>query len=458
MRLVGVFALACSAALGQDDTSLTERVRGYLTALIRIDSTNPPGNETRVANYLKQIADAEGIPCQLLGSDPDRLNFVARLSGSGEARPLLLMAHSDVVPADAAQWSAHPLSAEIVDGRMYGRGALDDKSLLAAEMGVLVELKRRGVRLRRDVIVLAEADEESGSTGIQWLIKNAYGSIEAEFAINEGGFAMNSTGGQRIFHVQTAEKIPSRVVLTARGTAGHGSLPRPDNPIVRLARAITRIVDADQPVKLNSTTRRYLQEIALLAEYRWLAPLVPRLDSSTSAGAVANQIRRRDPEINALLRTTVSPTMLSGGVKINVIPNVAEARVDVRRLPGESRAEVLARLRQAVRDTSVEIVPAGGQEMPATEPSSLTTELYRRMEQVILEAHPSAAVIPYMTRGATDGAFLRQKGMAVYGAPIFLREEAESRSHGNNERISLRNLSEGTLLLWQIMKAVVEQR
>lgn len=458
MRVLGVLALFCFPLLGQDDRLLAERSLEYLKALIRIDSTNPPGNETRVAAWLKQVADAEGIPCQLLGGDPERLNFVARLPGSGEERPLLMMAHSDVVPADPAQWEAGPFSAEVIDGRLYGRGALDDKSLLAAEMAVLVELKRRGVRLRRDVIVLAEADEESGSTGIRWLIENAYAAIEAEFAINEGGFAMETAGGQRVFHVQTAEKIPSRVILTARGTAGHGSLPRPDNPVVRLARAITRIVDADQPVKLNTTTRRYLQEIARLPEYRWLAPLVPRLDSPASAGAVANQIRRREPEIDAVLRTTISPTMLSGGVKINVIPNVAEARVDVRRLPGESREEVLARLRHAVRDTSVEIQPAGGQEMPATEPSSLTTELYRAMEQTIRETYPRAAVIPYMTRGATDGAFLRQKGMAVYGAPVFLREDTDSRSHGNNERISLRNLAEGTALLWRIAKGVAEQR
>ena len=452
MRRLGlVFAVLPAVAWCAGDAALAARAREYLAGLVRIDSTNPPGNETRVAQYLKGIADAEGIPCQLLGGDPARLNFVARLAGTGEARPLLLMAHSDVVPADPAQWSVDPFSAEIRDGFLYGRGAEDDKGLLAAEMAVLVELKRRGVRLRRDVIVLAEADEEAGSTGMQWLIENAWSSIDAEFALNEGGFVMESASGQRVFHIQTAEKIPSRVVVTARGTAGHGSLPRPDNPVVRLARAITRLADADQPVRLNTTTRRFLKQISQLPEYHWLIPLLPRLENPDSAVAAANQIRRRDAEIDALLRTTVSPTMLQAGAKINVIPNIAQAQVDVRRLPDETRAEVMARLRRAVNDPAIEITPAPGQEMPPTEPSGAGTALYRAMETVFGRAYPHSLVVPCMIRGATDGSFLRRKGMDVYGAPVFVREPGSSRAHGNDERLSLDNLAAGAGLLWDVV-------
>lgn len=440
-------------AVSADKTELTERARKYLMELIRLDTTNPPGNETRVAEYLKQIADAEGIPCELLGDDPARLNFIARVKGSGAQRPLLLMAHSDVVPADRTQWTLHPFAGEVREGYIYGRGAQDDKSLLAAELAVLVELKRKQVNLDRDVILLSEADEEAGSIGIQWLIRNAWDKMNAEFAVNEGGSAMNTPSGHRLYQIQTTEKIPSRVVLTARGTAGHGSLPRPDNAVLRLARAVTRLADADQPVRLNTTTSRYFREISKLADYGWLSPIVLKLNNAETATSAANEIRGRDPELAALLRTTVSPTMLNAGVKINVIPNSAEAQIDVRRLPNETRAEVMARFRRTVNDNAVEIAPAPGQEMPATEPSSLTTLLYRKMEEIFLRASPKAMVVPFMARGATDGAYLRQKGMAVYGAPIFLREGQESRAHGNDERISVESLDAGTKLLWDIVLA-----
>lgn len=435
------------------EEALTGRARSFLQDLIRIDSSNPPGNETKVARYLKGVADAEGIPCRLLGDDTARLNFVARLAGTGAGRPLFLMAHSDVVPADAAQWTVPPFSGEIRDGYIYGRGAEDDKGLLAAEMAVLVELKRRGVRLRRDVILLAEADEETRSSGMRWLVENAWPAIQAEFALNEGGFIMESDSGQKVYHIQTAEKIPMRVVLTARGTSGHGSLPRPDNPVLRLARAVMRMAAADQPVRLNETTRRYLRAISGLPEYRWLAPLLPRLEKPATSLATANEIRRKDAEIDALLRTSVAPTMLSAGSKINVIPATAEARVDVRRLPDETRAEVLARLRQAVNDPAIEIVPASAQEMPATPPSSLSTDLYRSMESTFLKDSPDALVVPYMTRGATDGSILRQHGMEVYGVPVFLRERGYSGSHGADERISVENLAAGARLLLKIVLA-----
>ncbi|MCU1276422.1 MAG: peptidase [Bryobacterales bacterium] len=453
---LGMIALLSMPAAAQVEKTLGDRAQQYLIDLIRLDSTNPPGNETKVANYLKKIADAEGISNELLGGDQARLNFVARINGSGQERPLLLMAHSDVVPADRSQWTVDPFAATIREGYIYGRGAQDDKSLLAAELAVLVELKRRGVPLRRPVILLSEADEEADSSGIQWLIRNAYQKIDAAFAINEGGFAFDAPSGQRVFQIQTAEKIPSRVVLTARGTAGHGSLPRPDNPVVHLARAITRIADADQPIRLNTTSRRYFREVSKLPDYRWVSPYLSKLENDGSAIPAANEIRDRDPELDAQLRTTMSPTMLTAGMKINVIPNVAEAQVDVRRLPNETREEIVARIRRIIHDPAVEVSPAPGQTMPATEPSSLTTPLYLAMEKTFQRASPHVVVIPYMSRGATDGSFLREKGMAVYGAPLFLRENNESRAHGNDERIAVRNLTVGTALLWQIVESVTQ--
>ena len=452
-RTSALVILFSISAFAQTDKALADRARQYLTDLIRLNSTNPPGNETRVANYLKKVADAEGISSELLGAAPARLNFIARLNG-GSGRPLLLMAHSDVVPADRTQWSVDAFTALLRDGYIYGRGAQDDKCLLAAELAVLVELKHRGTAMRRPVILLSEADEEADSSGIQWLIRNAWPKIDAEFAINEGGFAFDAPSGQRVFQIQTSEKIPSRVVLTAHGTAGHGSLPRPDNPVVHLARAIARIADSDQPVRLNTTTRRYFREVAKLPDYHWIAPYLPKLENESAAIPAANEIRGRDPELDAQLRTTLSPTMLTAGMKINVIPNAAEAQVDVRRLPNETPEEIVTRIRRIVGDPAVDVSPAPGQTMPATEPSSLTTALYLAMEKVFQQASPKAVVIPYMSRGATDGSYLREKGMAVYGAPVFVRENNESRAHGNDERIGVKNLEAGTILLWQIVQGL----
>jgi len=458
MRGLGVAALALAAAMaaaGQETSPLAGRARQYLTDLVRLDTTNPPGNETRVAEYLQRVARENGIETQLLGPDPSRLNFVARLGGAGVDRPLLLMAHSDVVPADRSQWTVEPFSGEIRGADLYGRGSQDDKNLLAAELAVLIELKARGIKLRRDVILLSEADEESGSSGIQWLLANAAASIDAEAALNEGGFAQDLRSGVRLFAIQTAEKIPTRVTLTAHGGAGHGSLPRSDNAIMRLSRALLRL-EADQPVRLTTTTRRYLAQLAPLPDYRWLAPLVSRLENPLTAQSAASQIRAREPEIDAQLRTTISPTMLQAGYKINVIPSTAEAHLDVRRLPNETRHEVLARFRRLINDDAIEVALAQDAEMPVTEPSSLDTEVYRAMERVLAGSAPQAVVVPYMSRGATDGSFLRQRGMAVYGLPVFLREQGENRAHGNDERISLATLDNGVELLWRVVLAISE--
>jgi acetylornithine deacetylase/succinyl-diaminopimelate desuccinylase-like protein len=453
--LFALFAMTAGVvgwAAGDDNRSLGMRTRQYLTDLIRLDTSNPPGNESRVASYLKQVADSSGIATELLGDDPKRLNLVARIKGNGKNKPLLLMAHSDVVPAERKQWTVDPFKGEVRDEFLYGRGALDTKSLLAAELAVMVEIKRRNIKLSRDLILLSEADEEAGSTGIQWLIQHAWPKIDAEFAFNEGGSVWESKNGTRVFLIQTAEKIPTRVVLTAKGPAGHGSLPRSDNAVLRLVRALVKLADADQPVRLIPTTRRYLRDLSAFPEYDWLMQLLPRLENAATIQAAAGQIRARDPELDAALRTTVTPTMLNAGIKINSIPSTAEAQLDVRRLPNETSDEVLARFRQIVADPAVEIALAPGSQLPATESSSRSSAAYRSLERAIGLVYPrQGAVVAFMSRGATDGSFLRSRGMAVYGVPVFLREPGQSREHGNDERISLQNIESGAELLWQMV-------
>ena len=450
LSAVVVAALALSQP---SPRSVEDEAERHLINLIRIDTTNPPGHETGVAAYLKREADAHGIPAELLGPDPDRLSFVARLKGAGPRKPLLLVAHSDVVPAEASQWSVDPFAATIKGGAIYGRGAEDIKSLLAAELSVLIELQRRWIPLNRDVILLVEADEEAGSTAMSWLVQNAFPKIDAEFALNEMGYWVDRAPAAPAFYVQTSEKVPTRIRLTARGTAGHGSLPRDDNPVAHLVRAVSRLAEAEQPVAFNETTRVFFQTVQHFPEYHWLPTVLSSLQSPDSVAVAAREMRRQDPELSAMLQTTVTPTMLQAGVKVNVIPNVAVGYLDVRRLPTETKDEVYERFRRIIDDPSVTIESAGGQEMPATPPSSVSSDLYVAMQTVFSKVKPGAVTVPLLMRGASDGAFLRAKGIPVYGVPLF-RKEGDFRWHGNDERISIANLHEGTALLMQIVLAV----
>jgi len=282
-------------------------------------------------------------------------------------------------------------------------------------------------------------------------MQHAFPKIDAEFALNEGGSILETKDGPKIFQVQTAEKIPTRIILTAKGTAAHGSIPRGDNPVLHLAKALSRLADFEEPARLNPTTRRYFREISKVPEYSWLEPLRRGLDNPATLQATANQIRARDPELDAMLRTTVVPTMLHAGTKNNVIPNVAEAQVDVRRMPTETRDEVLARFRQVVNDPAVDVALAPSQQMPATDPSSTMTPLYAAMQRAITRVYPRDVIAPFMSPGATDGSFLRAKGIPVYGVPIFVKEGTESRVHGNDERISPKTVEDGVELLWQMV-------
>ncbi|HEU0124451.1 MAG TPA: M20/M25/M40 family metallo-hydrolase [Bryobacteraceae bacterium] len=456
MRL---FLLAAAGALLLSAETLEERTQRYFIDLLRINTSNGPGNETQAAQYIQRELEKEGIPSELLGGDPNRLNVIARLKAANPThRPLLLMAHSDVVPIEPKLWTVPAFDAVQKDGFIYGRGAVDTKSLVAAEMAAIVELKRRNSPLNRDIIFLSEADEEAGSTGIQWLIRNAWAKIDAEFCLNEAGARSLTEDGAEIFQIQTSEKVPTRVILVARGSAGHGSLPRKDNAVAHLSDAISKLTKAYMPVQLNTTTRRYFHELSKLEEYKWLQPMLPGLENKATLTTAANAIGDRDAELDAQFRTTVSPTILRAGMKVNVIPNQAEAQLDVRRLPGETKEEVYARFRQIINDPAIDVLPEPGQDMPATEPSSLTTDLYKAIETAIHAQNAKAAIIPYMSRGATDGAFLRAKGMAVYGVPVFMRDDKPGRAHGNDERIRVTTLREGAALFLKIVETIVLSR
>ena len=409
-----------------------------LQALVRIDTSSPPGNETLAAEYLKTLLDEADISSKILALDPTRGNLVARLGGDGSKRPILLMAHTDVVGVERDAWTVDPFGGVIRDGYLYGRGTSDDKGQLAAMVQVMLMLHRSQVPLARDVILLAESGEE-GTTevGIDFMVAHHWDEIDAEFALNEGGRLRAPGGTVETVSIATTEKVPWRgIKLVARGTAGHGSAPRLDNPIVHLAAAVAKVGAYQSPMRLNETTRAYLERLATISPpdvaYRYRNLENPRLSEM-----IQTQLRESDIGTNSMLRTSISPNIITGGFRRNVIPAEAEAELDIRALPDEDLDQFLATLRELIDDPAVEVTTPTSMR-PAAPPSSLDSELFHALERVQQEMFPDAVTLPTMLVAATDSAQLRAKGVQAYGVGI-IRDDL-SGVHGTDERISIDGL------------------
>ena len=448
-----IFALAAAA---QTPGTMKDRARQYLVDLIRLDSTNPRGNETRVANYLKKVADAEGIPCELLGPDPARLNFVARLNGSGGGRALLLMAHSDVVPADRSQWSVPPFAALVRDGFIYGRGAQDDKSLLAAELAVIVELKRRGTALRRPVILLSEADEEADSSGIQWLIHNAYAKIDAEFAINEGGGGNMRKGKYLTNEVQASEKVFQDFHLEVTNPGGHSSLPVKDNAIYHLAGGLARLAAFEFPVQMNEVTRGYFERSASVQDDPKMAADMRAVARPTPDAAAAARLSAAVPFYNSLMRTTCVATRLQGGHANNALPQMAGANVNCRILPGVSPASVKDKLVEVLADPQIKVSFVG--EANPSKPSPLRSDVMNTVETLTKQLFPGVVVVPVMSTGATDGLYLRNAEIPTYGIDGTFGDLDDVRAHGKDERVGVKQFYEGLEFQYRLIKMLASPR
>src|SRR6476620_3028224 len=307
-------------------------------ALVMFDTTS--GHETLAVDHLKKVLEAEGIPTKTFAMKPNRANLVARLKGNGSKRPLLILAHTDVVGVQREKWPFDPFGAVMKDGYVWGRGSKDDKPVLAANLVTMLMLKRLNVPLDRDVIFLAESAEEADTTGvgINFMVREHFPEIDAEFAMTEGGGATIEGGSVTQINVGTAEKLPARVRLVATGTAGHGSAPRLDNALIHLSAAVARVGRWEPPMRLNETTRRYFEQMAEIS-----APEEARVYKSlltpATADAAEAHLREHSPAEYSMLRTSVVPTMLSAGVGANVIPSSAEATLDIRALPGENIEE-----------------------------------------------------------------------------------------------------------------------
>ena len=409
----------------QENAEILDRYR----ALIQIDTSSPPGNETKAVEYLQKALMEEHIPVQTFALNPNRANLVARLKGNGSKRPLLILAHTDVVPVQREKWPVNPFGAIMKDGYVWGRGSTDDKPHLTAMLMTMLLLKRTGVPLDRDVIFLAEAGEEADPTGvgINFMVGQHFKDIDAEFAVTEGGSATLENGRVVALNIGTAEKLPARVRLVATGTSGHGSVPRLDNAVVHLAGAVEKVGTWQTPMRLNDTTRTYFEKLAQMSPPEAAARYNALLNPAT-APAADHYLAANEPRRYSMLHTSVVPTMLKAGTGVNVIPSEAQATLDIRALPGEDIPAFYEQMKRLIADPAVRIEP-----LPMTRPpspaSELDTEMYRALERVSKRMYPQATVLPTMSTGASDMAQLRAKGIPSYGiGPA--ATEADSTNHG----------------------------
>lgn len=452
-----LLTLSCAAQerYPVDWNKLSPEMLERFTELLRIDSSNPPGNETKVAKVVQTMLQREGIPSQLFALDASHANLVARIKGNGTQRPILIMGHTDVVGVQRERWSVDPFAAIPKDGIVTARGASDDKPHVLAGMMVLVLLQRLHVKLNRDVIFLAEAGEEGTSSfGIDFMVKQHWPEIDAEFALAEGGSAIEENGKVHHVLVATTEKVPRGMRLVAHGTAGHGSRPTLDNAVAHLAQAVARAGTWQTPVRLNDTTRAYFTGLAAISPpqdaERYRAILDPARMAETD-----RYFREHDPGHYSILRTSVVPTIVKGGFRANVIPSEAEGTLDIRVLPDEDLVRFTAELRRVIDDASIELIPTQQAGRPAAPPSRLDTAMYRALENVGRRMF-DAPTLPSMLTGATDNAQLRAKGVQAYGVgPMVPAEEgALGTAHSDNEHISIRAVEKLVEYIWNAVLEV----
>jgi acetylornithine deacetylase/succinyl-diaminopimelate desuccinylase-like protein len=436
-RILFAAVILSTAALAQQSPDFTaaqtEAVK-FLSDLVKIDTSNPPGNETRAAEYIKGVLAAEGITARIFESAPGRGNLVARLKGNGKKKPLLLMGHLDVVGVERDKWTIDPFAATIKDGYLYGRGSVDDKSMDAANLEVFLLLHRMKVPLDRDVILLAEAGEEGTSQfGIDFIVEKHWDEIACEYALNEGGDVAEENGRVQYVAVSTTQKVPRGFSMIAHGTSGHGSAPRLDNPIAHLAAAVDKTAHWEAPMRLNETTRRFFQQMARIS-----VPEKAKLYAHVEDPAVQRKLLETQPSYYSMLRTSLVPTIIKGGFRSNVIPAEAEARFDVRALPDENMDQLKAQLAKLINDPTITFVDAeNANARPATAPSGLDTDGFQALERAAQKVFPGAPTVPIMQVGATDSAQLRAKGVQAYDIGTVLSLEDLKRIHGNDERIQI---------------------
>jgi acetylornithine deacetylase/succinyl-diaminopimelate desuccinylase-like protein len=439
LMLIAALIVTTSAAPGaQGNAAFEAETIEHFQALLRLDTSSPPGNETRAVEYLKQVFEKAGIPYQVFAKDPSRANIVARIKGNGKKRPLLILGHTDVVTVDPTKWTHPPFGAVRDGGYVYGRGTVDDKDNLVAGLMLMLRLKRDNTPLDRDVILLAESGEEGApDVGAQFMADNHLDAINAEFCFAEGGGVVRRGGKVVQANIGTTEKEPRFVEIIARGPAGHGSVPSRGNALTRLTAAIGKIAEWTPPLRINETTGAYFKKLATMVPadvakiYRDILNPDPKISKAASDWLLENQ-----PNHWSMVHTSLVPTIVNGGFRYNVIPSEAKATIDVRLHPDEDQSSFLDMVRKVVNDPNVEVRwgreryrPAGG--------ARIETEAYRMLETQTTK-HYNTTVLPTMGVGATDMSNLRAKGIECYGIGPALDSEDAGKgfgAHSDQERI-----------------------
>jgi acetylornithine deacetylase/succinyl-diaminopimelate desuccinylase-like protein len=456
------YELTVPAPTGFDRARAQSETEAYLVKLIGIDTQNPPGNELRAAKYLESVlSGVSGIETQVIEMTPGRANFIAHLHATHPSKKaVLIMGHMDVVGADLMKWQTPPFEPTVRDGYLYGRGAIDDKGMLAASMTALLCMAKRRDALDRDIILLATAAEESGGEGIRWILDHEFSRIEsAEFALNEGGRIRAENGRIPLVNIQTTEKIPYNILVTASGPSGHASIPLPDNALVALARAVVKVHEWKMPVRLNETTRSYFSGLARLERDPAMTRAMKTLASSRDSVATdrAAEVVSMEPRYNAMLRTGVSLTLLNGGIRSNAIPSQGTANLNVRVLPGEDIREIVTAMDSVAGESQV-IFSLVGESRSSPPISPTKTALYSALAEAAGVMAPGAVVTPMMSTGGTDGAALRAKGIPTYGIlSLPMLVEDELRMHGDNERVPVAALGWGAEYLYRVLFIVADR-
>jgi acetylornithine deacetylase/succinyl-diaminopimelate desuccinylase-like protein len=437
---------------GIDWTRYQDMAVDLMQQYLRVNTSNPPGNEIEAARFFKKIFDQHGIENEIFEYKPGRANIIARLKGNGSKRPIILLSHTDVVTAEPSAWQVDPFSGVIKNGSIWGRGALDMKGEGLFHLMTMILLKQEGASLSRDVIFLGTADEEVNDEGSLWMIANkAHLFKDAEYLLTEGGDNLLEGGSVKIVGVDVAEKAPFWLRLTATGLPGHGSRPVADSASNRLIRAMNRMLDWETPVKLLPAVEQFFKDVAPLQPEPWRSQFANVRESLKDPAFAKSLSSQR--EYNFLLRNTISITMLSGSKQTNVIPNTATCNLDVRLLPGESPEDFLKALTAVIADPSIKIENVNRFKPPNSSP--INTELFSLIARKTKEKHPGAVITTKMLSGYTESQLYRQLGITAYGwAPIYTSAEEDEGVHGNNERISVKNVREGTREFYEVVKEI----
>jgi len=458
MKTVAALVLALLATLSQAQNRAPHEQLAFeiYKELVEINTVTDTGDTARAADAMAARLLAAGYPVEdvhVFKPAPRKGNLVAKLRGTGAKRPMILMAHIDVVEARREDWTTDPFQLVEKDGYYYARGSGDDKYMAAAFVANMVRYKKEGYKPDRDIILILETDEETDgayTNGIGWLLKNQRALIEAEFALNEGGGVGLDKGRPIRVGVQTSEKVYMNFSLEVRDPGGHSSLPGRTNAIYRLAAGLVRLGQFDFPMELNDTTRLYLQRAADFEDPKIGADMKAVAAPNPDSAAIARL--SAIPRFNAQIRTTCVATMLEGGHAENALPQLAKALVNCRVLPGHSRDEVKGALANALADDGIQVNPAGN--VLPSPPSPITPELFGAIEKLAGEFWPGAPVIPVMSAGASDGAFMRNAGIATYGHSGLASDVSENRAHGRDERVPVNSFYRGVEYLYRLAKTL----